>query len=228
MLIYILLFLYKLLWNKTINHLSKILLILQGMDGSLLLLHGLGITLQEVTAQRSNLLPAIALYFPCPQLSHLDLYPTCSQRDHFLWLPQCVISSCVLNFENIGLNKLKCLLASHTQDSGGNCLTQTVGGMPYDGLIESSSSDQEWNAPTAISYNRKSPTCFHWVGSWKHKSFTILAAKSGGFGAEAKIPRKNVIEEFSFRNISCMRKATDYLEYKLLQPNKKKLFRHIF
>lgn len=118
MLIYILLFLYKLLWNKTINHLSKTLLLFQGMDGSLLLFHGLGITLQAVTAQRSNPLPAIVLYFPCPQLSHLDLYPTCSQRDHFLWLPQCVISSCVLNFENIGLNKLKCMLASHTQDSG--------------------------------------------------------------------------------------------------------------
>lgn len=117
-LIYTLLFLYKLLWNKTINHLSKILSILQGKDGSLLLFHGLGITLQEVTAQRSSLIPATPLYIPCPHLSHLDLYPTCSQRDHFLWLPQCVISSCVLNFENIGLNKLKCMLASHTQDSG--------------------------------------------------------------------------------------------------------------
>lgn len=50
--------------------------------------------------------------------SFIDLYPTYSQRDHFLWLPQCVILSCILNFENIGLNKPKCMLAPHTKDSG--------------------------------------------------------------------------------------------------------------
>lgn len=108
----------------------------------------------------------------------------------------------------------------------GNCLTQTVGGVPYYGLIESSSLDEEWNTPTEMSYKNKFPMCFHWVGNWEHSSFYYFSYKEWRLWCQSKETKKNCDWRIFIQNISYMRKAIDCLEYKILQPGKKKLFKY--
>lgn len=62
--------------------------------------------------------------------------------------------------------------------------------------------------PVEISYNRKSPTCFHWERGLKILQLSVFWQQSECFRAEVGVPRKGRFGEFAFRNIPYVRRLT--------------------
>lgn len=138
----------------------------------------------------------------------------------------------VLNFANISLSELLRIISIHQTFWGRLTLTQTVFA-PLSGnraIFNVCLPDAPQvcgrgeKTPIEISYNRKSPTCFHWERELKVLQLSVIWQQSECFRAEVGVPRRGRFGEFPFRNISYVRKADNRLDCKVFaaRPKKKK------
>ena len=138
----------------------------------------------------------------------------------------------VLNFANISLSELLRIISIHQTFWGRLTLTQTVFA-PLSGnraIFNVCLPDAPQvcgrgeKTPIEISYNRKSPTCFHWERELKVLQLSVIWQQSECFRAEVGVPRRGRFGEFRFRNISYVRKADNRLDCKVFaaRPKKKK------
>ena len=149
------------------------------------------------------------------------------------WPPWSGVLLQVLNFANISLGELLRITTTHQTFWGRLTLTQTVfapllGNRAILNNVCLSDAPQVCGrgekTPVEISYNRKSPTCFHWESGLKILQLSVFWQQSEYFRAEAGVPRRGRFGEFAFRNIPYVRKADNCLEYKVFaaRPEKKK------